>query len=113
MKDELNGALFEQLKFANGVSLIKAVVRTYEQYEADGKKPGSAKYETSTRKVRTEMVADVTLEWCEETGFDDYQFPFNDDYVVTYWIAYRKLGRSEKDKLVAAVGVDHQLAGTV
>ena len=97
--EEITRSLLSQVKFLDGVPLIKAVVRTYDRYDENDKKPGSAKYEINTRKYRREMIDAVAEEWASETGHDDSEFPFSDDYIVSLWVAYRKLTASEKGKI--------------
>jgi len=87
---------FEQLVKGDPHLLLNAVASVNAAFERDGKKPGSEKWQSDTRKYRRQMIDDVIDRWTGLAGTDEV-FPWHDDYVAEVWVAFRKTTTLKKN----------------
>ena len=86
MSQETPSSLFDIL---SPTPIATAIIRVYADYERDGLKPGSQKYERNC-SYRDAMFNSVISVWSEITGEEDYLFPLSIDAVVDLWVGWRK-----------------------
>jgi hypothetical protein len=89
---------FEQLVKGDPYLLLQAVATVNADFERNGKKPGSEKWQSDTRKYRQQMVDAVIDEWSRLAATDEV-FPWHDDYVAEVWVAFRKTTTMKKNTI--------------
>ena len=94
----MNKPQFEQLVKGDPHLLLNAVASVNAAFERDGKKPGSEKWQSDTRKYRRQMIDDVIDQWTGLVGTDEV-FPWHDDYVAEVWVAFRKTTTLKKNAI--------------
>jgi hypothetical protein len=84
--------------------LMRAVIRTYEQYDLDGKKPGADHWTVDTKMYRPKMLAAVFDDWAADAETDMY-FPWTDDFIGHCWLTWRKMQSGNKNIMRVSLGL--------
>lgn len=90
--------VFDQLVKADPYLLLQCVAIVNAAFERDGKKPGSEKWQSDTRKYRRQMIDTVIDQWTKLAETDEV-FPWHDDYVAEIWVAFRKTSTMKKNNI--------------
>jgi len=91
--------LFKRFDYAAPLPLLAAVVDTFDKMDAEGKKPGMERWHNDTRWHRPQMCDLVVERWCEITGRDTHDFPFDANFITQIWVSFRKESETNKDAI--------------
>jgi hypothetical protein len=92
--------------------LVRAVIRTYERFKQEGRKPGSEVHFGNNEPYFTaHALPAIRTAWAEETGRDPLEFPWGTWFAVYTWVSWRKTVKGMKGRVLLRLGLDELLFG--
>jgi hypothetical protein len=91
---------------ANPRPLIRAVIRTYERFRQEGKKPGSeVLYGNNEPYFTAYALPAIRAAWADDTRRSPLEFPWSTWFTMYSWVSWRKTVAEAKERVKRRLGL--------